>query len=206
VVRRTAFTLIELIFAIVLIGITVLTLPKMVAVVNEGIDSNILQEAIFAAATELNQVTTSAWDENSMEAGATLEKVIDLGGMCDNNVSNETFRQRLGHISEEKHRRCLDSNATVVALSNTNAAVDALEDMVKTNQDLFVNPNPTQAGYKNLYKVTVAVAHNPSFHNGNNANLKKVTVTILDNSGNTVTSLMTYSANIGEVDFYKRSY
>jgi hypothetical protein len=163
-----------------------------------------VQEAIFAAATELNQATTVAWDENSMEINGTLEKVIDVNGLCDNNISHLAFRRLPGHITQNTHRVCLDNPATGVASTNVNNGVNALEDMVKTNQPLFINSNPNQSGYKSQYSVSVAVTLNPAF-NGNavvSQNLKRVTVTISDTSGNIVTTLVAYVANIGEVTTY----
>jgi len=81
VVRRAAFTLIELIFAIVIIAISVISLPMMSQTVAKGIDANIVQEAIFAAATELNEAVTAHWDEASMEVNTTTSfaKVINPG-------------------------------------------------------------------------------------------------------------------------------
>ena len=83
-VRRAAFTLIELIFAIVIIAISVISLPMMSQTVSEGIDANIVQEAIFASATELNEAVTAHWDENSIEASMpdssarVIETVINM--------------------------------------------------------------------------------------------------------------------------------
>jgi len=67
VVKR-AFTLIELIFAIVIIAITVVSLPMMTQVISKGIEKNLLQEAIFAGAAVLNESVSAKWDENSVES------------------------------------------------------------------------------------------------------------------------------------------
>lgn len=205
---RHAFTFIELIFAIVIIAIAVVSLPAMNSVISKGVENNLVQEAIFAAATKLNEAVTAYWDENSFEASTTdsLSRVIDTGD-CENNATLSNFRQRPGHINQVYHRRCLESNATLIAHSALNGNVMALEDMQNAGS-IFINMPASgvrEAGYKNNYTATVAVDVNASFDGVANVNMKKISVTITDGA-NIITSLATYSANIGEVDYYKRNY
>ena len=206
-VRSAAFTLIELIFAIVIIGISVISLPMMSQAVSEGVDANIVQEAIFAAATELNEAVTAHWDENSIEAGMTdsSARVIDITGVCINNANSIQFRQMQGHIPQPLHRRCLDSAVTAPSDASAVADVDALDDMVHGNQVIFINVGDSAAGYKETYSSSLAITR-PANFNGANNNIKRIDSTISDAAGNPVANLHTYSANIGEVDYYKRSY
>ena len=205
---RYAFTMIELIFAIVVIGIAVMSLPTMNQATSSGIEGNLVQEAVFAASTELNQAVSANWDDNSLEPGApnSLARVIELtAGSCDNNPSSPTFRQMAGHINQPLHRRCLDSNATSLATADV-ADVTALNDMNKTNATLD-NATTDETGYKLNFTTTVAIANNAIFDGAANPNMKKITVTIKDATTSAViTELVTYSANIGEVDYYKRTY
>lgn len=209
-VKKSAFTLIELIFAIVIIAISVMSLPMMNRVITDGISSSIIQEAIFGSATVLNEVTTAHWDENSLEPASlnSFAKVIDLGGVggCDNNSSSSRYRLMRGHIAQPLHRRCLDSNVTAPAHASTNVNIKSLNTYEYTTAvSLFNTFDKNAEGYKNDYNSTITVTQNANF-NGNNANIKKITVNVIDGSGATITSLSTYSANIGEVDFYKKEY
>ncbi len=208
-VRRAAFTLIELIFAIVIIAISVISLPMMSQTVSEGIDANIVQEAIFASATELNGVVTAHWDENSIESGMpdssarVIETVIN---MCNNDNNSSTFRQMLGHINQPLHRRCLDANTTVTTPSNASAtAVDSLDDWELGDKNITIGTSGAE-GYKETYQSNVIVSPNANFNGANNANIKSIVSTVKDKDGTTIAVLRTYSANIGEVDYYKRSY
>ena len=204
-VRRAAFTLIELIFAIVIIAISVISLPMMSQTVAEGIDANIVQEAIFASATELNEAVTTHWDENSIEVGMpdSAARVIEIGLFCSNDSNSSTFRQMPGHINQPLHRRCLDSNAT--APSNASAtAVDSLDDMEHGDGNITIG-TPGSEGYKETYQSNVVVAPSADF-NGVNNNIKSIVSTVKDEDGTTIAVLRTYSANIGEVDYYKRNY
>lgn len=203
-VKRYAFTLIELVFAIVLIALTVLTLPKMMAVVSQGIDESIVQEAIFAAATELNQATSAKWDNATVLPNINeLAKVIDIGQDCDNNMSSPRYRLRPGHIVQPLHRKCLDNNNTV-AINANNGLNISLEARAVTGANLFSNTASAKA-YKKVYTKDVTVASTGFSFNGTTTNLKRVTVTIKEN-GNAITSLYALSANIGEADYFKRMY
>ena len=198
--KSTAFTLIELIFAIVVISITVISLPVMNQVLTKGMESNLVQEAIFAAATELNEVTTAHWDDNSLEAGSpySLARVIDISGDCNSD------RQRPGHINQPLHRRCLDASATGLATTDV-TEVTSLEDMNGTKDVFISNTTDKQSVYKTDYNATVTVASSPTFNGVANTYMKKISVAI-KNGTTTITTLTTYSANIGEVDYYKKEY
>jgi len=201
VVRRAAFTLIELIFAIVIISITALSIPMMNSTISNTVKANILQEAIFAASTQLSEALSATWDENSTDptAPSSYSRVIDHSGNC-----NALTRLMPGHIAgQPKHRRCVQSAIIAPAYANTGG----LESMRHTNQPIFINNVASLSGYKDDYNSTLIVDHNVSFDSvANNPDLKRITVTIFDHTGATVTSLKAYSANIGEVDYYSEPY
>ena len=209
-VRRSAFSFIELIFAIVIIGITVVSLPMMNQAISKGIDENIKQEAIFAAATKLNEAVTAHWDENSLETNQfdSLSRVIDHNSNCEDNSSLSTYRQMPGHINQPKHRKCLDSSSIGVSNANSNANVNALNDMVGTSPLYVVHSGSSmlnRSSYKQDYNSTVTVHQSPIFDGAANSDMKKIDVNITDGSV-TVVFLTTYSANIGEIDYYKKEY
>lgn len=193
---RAAFTMIELIFAIVVISIAVLSLPMMIQTTSRGIEQNIVQEAIFAASAELMGATSYYWDLNSMQdaAASRLERVIEVNGGCD------ADRLRPGHVNQPYHRRCLDSNTT--GLSNTaDATFPNLNNAVHANQTIFDNPATDAASYKDNYTGTMAVAQGLG-----DPNVKVLTASVRNTDGDVVTSLSIYSANIGETDYYRRRF
>lgn len=202
---RSAFTLIELIFAIVIIAISVVSLPMMSQVVAKGVDENLLQEAIFAAATELNEAVTSHWDENSLEPTMldSFARVIETGD-CLDDVNSSRNRLRPGHISQPLHRRCLDSSVTSPDDDNTATNVIDLNNMAHVDTPLFINSGG-DTGYKESYTSTIAVSRPATFGGASNNHIKVITSTVSDSDG-TIALLRTYSANIGEVDYYKRSF
>jgi len=196
---KDGFTLIELIFAIVVISIVVVSLPMMMQTTTKTIDNNLVQEAIFGASAQLNGAITAHWDENSMQDDKDgLARVIDV------NDTSCTNHRRKGHIAQPLHRRCLDDSSTDPLDDAQDDEIFALEDMQTNDEELFDN-NSSAQGYKKSYKYTISVQRDVDF-NGTNEDMKEIDINITDENGNLITVLKTYSANIGEVDFYKRRY
>ena len=202
---RSAFTMIELIFAIVIISIAVISIPVMSRITSKGIESNILQEAIFAGSAELMGATSYYWDRNSMEDAnlSRYSRVIDIGTPpCEDDPNNSRYRLRPGHIAQPLHRRCLDSNLTA-SFGATDATFPNLDNAEHTSQVIFTDSVTTAAGYKESYKSIIDVDYEDETGAANN-NVKKITVRVTKANDDDITILSTYSANIGEIDFFRR--
>jgi type II secretory pathway pseudopilin PulG len=194
---RAAFTMIELIFSIVIIGISIMSLPTMTNVINKGIENNLNQEAIFAASSKLMDSTSGYWADRSMEDinKSHISRVIDINGNC-----NSTTRLRPGHINQPYHRRCLDSTSNLNIDANV-STLFSIDDYAHTNEKVFINYTKSSNEYKQDYTSSLNVELNSSDNN-----IKNITITIDDESGNTITVLKTYSANIGETEYFKRTF
>jgi prepilin-type N-terminal cleavage/methylation domain-containing protein len=198
-VKRYAFTLIELIFAIVIIAISVLALPMMTQVTSKAISSNLVQEAIFAASAELNGVVAAHWDENSMiDDPNSLARVIDV----DDNCSNYRL---IGHINQPLHRRCLNDSTIKPKDSADDDEIFALEDLAHPSENIFESDELSAQGYKQEYNSTVDINRSSSFGN-DTKNMKEIKLTVTNEKGDVVTRLKSFSANIGEVDYFKKVY
>ena len=202
--KRFAFTMIELIFAIVVIAISVASIPIMTGVISKGVDNNLIQEAVFAAAAQMNQVLSYRWDENSIDEtidvnGTGLARVINLDGDC-----NASTKLRPGHISQALHRRCLDNLVTGLSTfgKDGNESIDDIDDNIISNANLFTGA-ASAYGYKNTYKYSVSLSDTTV----NGLQTKAVAVEIFDASNtNKLVDLKAYTFNIGEVDYHKRVY
>lgn len=204
---RTAFTLIELIFAIVVISAAVITLPVMIQITSRSIENNIVQEAIFAASAELMGATSYYWDANSMADSnvSRLSRVIDLDGDCDNNTSNPRYRLRPGHIAQPYHRRCLDATSPTSRGDAPSSVFPNTDNAVHGSDTIFTDTTQNAAGYKESYKSIVSVSY-VNQTGAADANIKKITVRVTDSDDNNITVLNTYSANVGEIDYYKMRF
>ncbi|MFT7860824.1 MAG: type II secretion system protein [Sulfurimonas sp.] len=203
-VRRTAFTMIELIFAIVIMGIAVVSLPVMTQTTDKNVEASIVQEAIFASETILNEAMAYYWDENSQYDESTsgdLSRVINTAG-CIAGTPNK----RIGHVN----RRCL-SDITAIGVANNNAVDNTLDYLENYWNNRDVITGIASAGtYKddNPYKATVTVTQCDGggcvdFGTLNNADIKEIEV-VIQQDGAIITLLRGYSANIGDVEIAKR--
>jgi len=231
-VKRTAFTMIELIFAIIIISIVVISMPMMMKTNQEAMEANVVQEALFASSAKMMQVLSLPWDMNSTDSdtNATYGKVVDITGTTNDynrSDANGTYdvnsSYRVGHILQNNHRRFHDAQSgipdTVSSLNTvSNPNPTALNNVYQTNIN-FSNPAATAVGYKNNYTMDVNVSYiadtgSPFVFaaSGNNTpkNMKLITVNInktnSDGTTTLLTSLRSYSANIGEFDFAKRRF
>ena len=214
--KKSAFTLIELIFAIVVIAISIVSLPMMTQVTSKAIEGNLAQEAIFSAVAEINVATTYTWDENSLldlDSNASvdeLSRVINNAGQCTDSgfddSNNDDIMRRTGHVN----RRCLNN------LASTFYGATSFVDSLEASEHVYIltvegsAATTSATGYKKEYESRLDVERCDSgncvdFGTANNINMKEIEVTIRDRTTtNEVTTLRAYSANIGEVAYHKR--
>ncbi len=112
--KRSGFSLIELVFAIVIIAISLMSVPLMLG---QGAKSNqyaLLQESILAARTKMGNILSFKWDNNASDTTMSIVRVVDVQGGDSQLDRNTTFR-RIGHIHEDTRRRMTDVeiNATL---------------------------------------------------------------------------------------------
>lgn len=219
VAKKAAFTLIELIFAIVVIAISVMSMPMMSQVTASGMSGALVQEAIFASLAEIRHAATYTWDEESLRDANdinsssynNLSRVVAINLAdptdCANSGAVDTagnaIIRRPGHIS----RRCLDNLNTPVLGTPTFYAVEAA---VHANRNAFTGGGSSQSAYKEQYTSTLSVNYcgNAGACQLNiaalNNDLKEIVVTISNSQNTPVTTLRMYSANIGEVAYASR--
>jgi type II secretory pathway pseudopilin PulG len=207
-----AFTMIELIFAIVLIGFVMLAIPQMMQTNTRALEGTMAQEAIFVASTQLAQFSTYHWDGASVDPSElrSTSKILDMSNGLTYSASAPYARQsgtvlRVGGLDQDKHRRFFTNYETPTqsgGLHDFNASITG---------------TAGASGYKELYSMETNISYvndlpiSGTFSFSSSAaattptNMKMGIVTI--KSGSTViTTLRAYAANIGEVDYAKRSF
>lgn len=230
--KRYAFTLIELIFAIVIMSIVVLSIPIIMRTNSDALEANIVQEAIFATSAKMMQVLSYPWDEHSIDSnnpGAPTKIVSIPGGSViynrykngDGDINDTNGSFRVGAILENGHRRFHDYNASDANVTTplTDNGHTALNNISTSASVLLVNATPSAQGYKNKYEMDVNVSYIPDTPDANNVfvfkntgtntptNMKLISVTIRNaTTGDILVKLYSYSANIGEVNFAKRTF
>ena len=196
---RQAFTLIELIFAIVIIGIATLSLPMMSQVISKGSEKSLTQEAIFIAFTEITKVTSAAWDENSRIGNDDYEHVIFADDAeATASVTND-LTSRTGNINIPYN---INNNRTLRPIvlwpDGGETREDDVDDYIATGANATGSAG-SETGYKFQYTKDITVASNASFGDlVTNANIKKIEIRVNDASGLLVKFNM-YAINTGSV-------
>jgi len=209
---KNAFTMIEMIFAIVLIALVVVAVPQIMSRNVQTIEGNRAQEAVFLASAAAKRILSFRWDANSQDQNVTsaselaYSKVLDIPGVTsrvsvtvDGNVS--VLPLRIGHIRQEKHRR-FHSNVTVPAGT---ASSTSFED------DVTITSLQGANAFKFNYGLTTNVIYTSTFGSTSDAgaytNTKMATINVTNNdTGQTDVIMRVFAFNIGETDIAKRTF
>lgn len=179
---KSAFTLIELIFAIVIIGISVLSLPMMNQAIGSSQEKNLVQEAILIASGDATKAISGKFDENSIQS-SNNEIILP--------ISTPDVRNGLINILSPNN---VFPQPTINGLENTE--LDDVDDYETTGFIDVVQEVGSAQGYKQLYKKNITVTQQ-TFNDVSDLNAKKVVVTIEDENGNTLVKMHTYTFNTG---------
>jgi prepilin-type N-terminal cleavage/methylation domain-containing protein len=236
---KNAFTMIELIFAIVIIGIVAISLPVIMVNNAKNVESNLMQEAILIVATKTGQVLTYPWDENSRDPlTAILAKTealnineVTIEAELDRNISD----YRRGHFQQALRRKLTPSSNERDATDNTLLGSDAgdtiIDDLDDFNGQSVVINQLSEEGYKNDYNLSATIVYIDDNANyaaaggataltfnfttadvGRATNIKMIELDVRarDTAGNwpTLPDILfrSFASNIGETDYYKRTY
>lgn len=212
-VMRPAIAMLELIFAIVIMGIILMSAPQLISTASQSGYVAIQQEGISEAASQVNMIMGYHWDENDTDT-SYIDPIlaVSVSGDADLNEEGNTSR-RLG-TPQESYRSFVrsdgvnDLSASAPATFGTADAgepeEDDMDDFSGSSTNLVFVPETTyeanQADY--IETTTVDIARNvvyssdsanynqttvnfdPSFTDaGATTNIKSIIVTLTSNSG-----------------------
>jgi prepilin-type N-terminal cleavage/methylation domain-containing protein len=219
--RHAGMSMIELIFAIVLIAIVVAAVPQMVTENQKGTEGYVKQEVIAAAAGEAFRVMSYPWDANSVSAGSNRSHILD-GTVSSNLKRVGTLPLRKGDMppltsasnpDRHYHRQFFPSTTNPSGKTLPGAKAGVLLGVTGATK------------YKNTYSVTLA--SNGYIPDGNPSgatsstltynfpsaetvgiirNMKMVSVQIDSPGENNIVTFRVYAANIGTAEYYTREF
>lgn len=194
---KAGFTMIELIFAIVIIALIVMGVPRIMAENDKHVEGSLVQEGVFAAADVAAKVLSFQWDTNSLDPTEVdaYAKVLDLGGGARD---QDPLPLSIGHIQQDLHRRFHSANTQPAS-----AALATVNDVINTQHGDFA------IGITSGYSNAEANPHVFGTVNGGaRTNMKVATITATATGLNAGTQIVlrVYAANIGEVDYAKRTF
>jgi len=230
--KKSAFTLIELIFTILILGFIATAMPMFMTKDMDARDESLVQEAIYAASAKMSQILSYKWDEGSNEDNNTISqaKVLDIPPSFFTDVAldrNGSSKFRVGHFQETGRRamytNTLETNASALLGNDINDTFpDDIDDLVNPT---LVSGNAAAGGYKAAYTIQVTptyindrsvsiggytntIQNGFEFEQGTGfqTNIKRIRVDVLDSAGQTLFTLRTYSCNIGESSVASRIF
>lgn len=208
-IKRPAIAMIELIFAIVVIGITLLSIPLMVNQASESSYTTLQQEAIAAAASDISLIMTREWDEAN--TNDTLDSTIltTASGNYD-----QAARTNL------RSRTYFSSTGGTRAASTLGADTGDLDDIDDVNGIHTTLATPDLGS--DLIDQTMTIATTVSYLNdgttspvgtsasGATSNIKGITITLT--SGGTTPELQkqiklnAFSSNVGSYKLERKVF
>ena len=212
---RKAASMIELVVAIVVMSIAVMTLPMMLEQTQKNNEFTLQQEILLAARTKLGDTLTYRWDENSL----SNDRIVVLQTNGDSELSPVAgTTRRVGHVRADKRRKFnLDNNATLPPLT-PDANIDDLDDF--NGDSVTLTGTAADLDYRfTTFTMSTTVAYVADDANYSDTNINFVfdtTPTINSSNIKMLTlnitgatnpfTLRAYSSNIGESEFLRRDY
>ena len=232
--ERKGISLIELVLAIVVIAISVMSVPMMLAQGAKNDSFSMMQEAILAARTKMGNVLSYQWDDNSKEGNNTNGRLRALDVYSGDTAldRNNTYHneRRIGHIYGDLRRKMMptpiypsssvDANITdindfdavsaTLAWSGASTAVDRYdyldEDLNLTTHVYYISDTPVSGTDYN--STTLSFVFDPSTKKSitNNADSTSIKMVELEVTSTNYQTFMfrTFSCNLGEVDLLEK--
>ncbi len=209
---RPAIAMIELIFAIVIMGIVLMSTPMLISTAAKSSFVTIQQEAINEAASQLNMIMGYQWDEHNTNEDyiPLILKVSSTETELDEvNISAEPTGRRLG-TPDESYRTFLQSDgnrsdASTLGKDTGETVDDNFDDMddftgstvhltlietssadnVEKTTDINISRTIAYSDDNASYNSSTGIISYDPFGSptGSTTNIKSITVTLISNSG-----------------------
>ena len=222
---RRGASMIELVIAIVVMGIAVMSLPLILTQSQNSNAMALQQEAILATKTKLGYLLSYEWDANSYDPTASVSRVLNTTASSSaNDDFDTTTSRRIGHVIADNRRKLRDNNASPTpddgnaawgnALlediddfdgkdENTTIASDTMDYIFNLQLRPTVNYVSDSATYANQ-DMTFIFDANTTFTNP--TNIKMITIQSRDTSNNINIVLRAFASNVGESSIAKKAW
>ena len=189
---RHAFTLVELIFSIVIIAIVFTVVPKLMFATTKTMEFSIKEDGLFAGIALMGNIVRLPWDANT---------TTSQGKILDTAVNDCTDYRVGGFIGS---RNCIGTNAIATPKADFGTATSFFGDV-----DDYDGYESSTINGRVSYDLNVTVDYadnnfNPSATT-NEVKKAKVRVTTTTRS-KLCTSFFYYSANLGHIRINKRAW
>lgn len=223
---RKAASMLEMVIAIVVMGIAVSALPLILTQSQNSHALALQQEAILATKAKLGYILAYEWDANSYDANASISRVLDTTASTaahDAFDVNSTSTRRVGHINADKRRRLFDvGHAQKNAINLIDNGYTDIDDFNAKDENITITPNNedyifTINLHSNVTYIDDGIGSGTNYDSNvtaftfdkdtyttNPTNIKMVTVTTTGNNMNIV--MRAFASNIGESGILRKAW
>jgi len=235
-ILRPAVAMIELIFALVIMGLVLMSAPQLISIAAKSGYVTIQQEAINEAASQVNMVMGYYWDEAITDDTYAPSVLSVSQGNSDLDETNTSgYRKGVPKLSKRSFVRSDgsrlsatvpaslgpeggdrddiddfkgDTNLTLIALS----PADYVEgDTIKIHTDItYISDTPAGGDFTPDGVHTIWFSPNLSSSSTGTTNIKRITVTLTSTAGieelNKTIKLNAFSCNIGSTEFEEKTF
>ena len=210
---KQAFTLLELIVGIVVIGIAFLSIPAIMTVMNYSSEATVDNKGYYHGLAQMSVIMSKEWDENNTDDWKDANVVY----IIDTEDSGCSDRNDTGLYHEAGRRQCSKD----YGVASTTLGLDSGESFAYRNFDDIDDFDDENREVETFnIKVTVNyVDTNGSLSSGDSfsitdtlptgvdtTNLKQVTVTVINSATGTDSTLKYIGANIGYDELLSRDF
>ena len=230
ILQRPAIAMLELIFAIVIMGIVLMSAPMLISTAAKTTSVVLQQEGINQASSRINMILTYPWDQNDTNDSCIPPVLHVTDGDPELDI-NASTKRRLGvPLGSNSHTsKCgnIELNASLV-LGQEGLTLDDIDDFIDLNGTLL-NVAGGAGGQDYLEQGTVRIVTNVDYLQDNtrynnvgtiiffpnvpavarrSTNIKRISVVITSTSpADTLEKTITlnaFSANIGGIEYESR--
>lgn len=226
---RNGASLLELVIAIVVMGIAMMTLPLMLTTTQKNNIFALQQEAILMARTQLGDIVTYRWDDKSSDGSQIA--VLDTNDTYSNynRYPDNSSNRRIGHVKGNKRRKFFNNMryaTSDTALGKEDSNYNDIDDFNDANLTLSdsSDTNTTQ-GYKlsdSNMSITVKYLNDtpptnssdafdfnitkPLDTNQHSSNIKVITLTLKNSQLEHNLTIRAFSCNLGAGELLRRDF
>jgi len=227
---RPAIAMIELIFALVIMGIALMSAPMLISTASQSVTVALQQEGINEASSRIAMILTYPWDENDINDSCIPPVLHVTHGHIALEEHNQSHRIGVPLYSSSHTFKCgkseFNASSTIGAEAN-DAYNDDIDDFTNTSLTL---DNSGSGGKDYIEKDTVSIATSVLYNDDNTTsgnydadtitfnpfsttatgttNIKQIKVTLTSTNSaqelEKTINLNAFSCNIGGYDYERR--
>ncbi len=224
---RHGFTFIELVVAIVVIGIAMMSVPLLLSQSSRTNEFSISQEAVLAGSTKIGNILTYPWDDK-LVSEVDVKHILDVtnGDLDLDRFPDNNSTRRKGNF-KANFRRKFDTNLTFASVvlgrvGDTNAsAYNDIDDFNGVSETITSGGTGDYLMDLNLSTKVFYISDDanysssPTLNFGDlnaslvtpTTNLKMIEVKVVNRTNHQlVTTLRAFSANIGSYELIYRTF